>query len=155
MRQLLTRAPDRRQYQSFGVFMDDQNNTIAGWALFSGIVALGLGSLSAHYFLADKVERPKNMGYAIEGVVSSAAEGAAADEPIEARLAKGDATKGEAVFKKCQSCHTATQGGANGIGPNLYGVLGDAIGGGAAGSPSPTISPSMAASGISPRSTPG
>ena len=113
--------------------MEDRSNTIAGWALFSGIVALGLGSLSAHYFLADKQERPEKQGYAIEGVVSSDAGAAAAEEGIEARLAKGDAAKGEATFKKCQSCHTATQGGANGIGPNLYGVAGDAVGEGRGG----------------------
>lgn len=106
--------------------MQDRKNTIAGWALFSGIVALGLGSLSAHYFHADKAERPEQMGYEIEGVVSS--EGAAsAEEGIEARLAKGDAAKGEAVFKKCQSCHTVDQGGANDIGPNLFATVGKAI----------------------------
>ena len=107
--------------------MQDRKNTAAGWALFSGIVALGLGSLSAHYFLADKVERPEKMGYEIEGVVSSEGE-ATAEEGIEARLAKGDAAKGEAVFKKCQSCHTIDPGGANGIGPNLHGTVGKAIG---------------------------
>jgi cytochrome c len=31
---------------------------------------------------------------------------------------------GEAVFAKCQSCHTDTQGGANGTGPNLWGIVG-------------------------------
>jgi cytochrome c len=107
--------------------MQDRNNTIAGWALFSGIVALGLGSLSAHYFLADKSERPEKMGYEIEGVVSSEGGGAAAEEPIEARLAKGDPAKGEAVFKKCQSCHTVDQGAANGIGPNLWATVGEGI----------------------------
>ena len=112
--------------------MDDRNNTVAGWALFSGIVALGLGSLSAHYFLADKAERPEKMGYEIEGVVSSEA-GAVAEEGIEARLAKGDPAKGEAIFKKCQSCHTPTQGGANGIGPNLWATVGEDIAVGKAG----------------------
>jgi cytochrome c len=107
--------------------MHDRNNTIAGWALFSGIVALGLGSLSAHYFGANKTERPEKQGYAIEGVVSSEGGGAAAEEGIEARLAKGDPAKGEAVFKKCQSCHTPAQGGANGIGPNLYAIVGDKV----------------------------
>ena len=106
--------------------MQDRNNTAAGWALFSGIVALGLGSLSAHYFLADKSERPEKMGYEIEGVVSSEG-GASAEEGIEARLAKGNVAKGEATFKKCQSCHTATQGGANGIGPNLWATVGEAV----------------------------
>ena len=105
--------------------MADRFNTIAGWTLFSGIVALGLSSLSSHYFRADKDQRPETMGYAIAGVVSSS--GAAAEVPIETLLAKADPAKGEDVFKKCASCHTITQGGPNGIGPNLYGVLGDNI----------------------------
>jgi cytochrome c len=39
----------------------------------------------------------------------------------------GDPAKGEKVFAKCMACHTIEQGGANDIGPNLYGVAGDAI----------------------------
>ena len=105
--------------------MEDRFNTIAGWVLFSGIVALGLSSLSSHHFHADKPERPETMGYAIAGVSSGGA--AAAAVPLEALLAKADAAKGQAVFQKCASCHTITQGGANGIGPNLYGILGDSI----------------------------
>jgi cytochrome c len=41
--------------------------------------------------------------------------------------------KGEAVFAKCTSCHTINAGGANGIGPNLHGVVGEGIGTGAGG----------------------
>jgi cytochrome c len=106
--------------------MDDRFNTIAGWALFSGIVALGLSSVSAKYFQADKPHRPEKMGYEIEGVVSS--EGGDAEVPIETLLASADVAKGEQVFKKCTSCHTINQGGANGIGPNLYGIMGQPIG---------------------------
>jgi cytochrome c len=106
--------------------MDDRFNTIAGWALFSGIVAFGLSSLSSHYFQADKNHPPHKMGYEIEGVVKSG-EGGKTEEPIEALLAKADPAKGEGVSKKCTSCHTFNQGGANGIGPNLYGVVGDHI----------------------------
>lgn len=111
--------------------MDSRFNTIAGWTLFSGIVALGLSSLSAHYFHANKPERPETMGYAIAGVGGPAAGAAAV--PFEALLAKGDAAKGAAVFQKCAACHTDTQGGANGVGPNLYGILGDGIGQGRGG----------------------
>ena len=111
--------------------MDDRFNTIAGWALFAGIVGLGLSSLSAKYFEADKAHRPHTMGFAIEGVASG--EGGAAETPIEALLATADVAKGEAVFKKCTSCHTINQGGANGIGPNLYGVMGEPIGQGRGG----------------------
>ena len=106
--------------------MENRFNTIAGWVLFSGIVALGLSSLSSHYFRADKAERPGTMGYAIAGVSSSGGAAVAA-VPLEALLAKADPAKGQAVFQKCASCHTATQGGANGIGPNLYAVVGDSI----------------------------
>ncbi|MDE2596206.1 MAG: c-type cytochrome [Sphingomonadales bacterium] len=111
--------------------MEDRFNTIAGWTLFSGIVALGLASLSGHYFRADKNHRPEKMGYAIAGVASS--EGGAKEVPFETLLASGDAAKGEATFKKCASCHTINQGGANGIGPNLFAVLGDKIGAGRGG----------------------
>ena len=105
--------------------MSDRFNTIAGWVLGSGIVALGLTSLSGHYFRADKNDRPATMGYAIAGV---AAEGAgAAAVPIETLLAKADPAKGQAIFAKCAACHTITQGGPNGVGPNLYGVVGDEI----------------------------
>jgi cytochrome c len=108
--------------------MDDRFNTTAGWVLFSGIVGLGLASLSGRIFHADKPERPDKMGYEIAGVVHTGGkEGAVAAEPFEALLAKADVAKGEASFKKCMSCHTIAQGGANGIGPNLYGVLGDAV----------------------------
>ena len=110
--------------------MDDRFNTVAGWALFSGIVALGFSSLSSHYFRADKPHRPHEMGYAIEGVEE---EGGAAEVPLATLLAAADVAKGEAVFAKCQSCHTINAGGANGIGPNLHGVVGEAIGKGAGG----------------------
>ncbi|KAI6170463.1 Cytochrome c family protein [Aphelenchoides bicaudatus] len=34
---------------------------------------------------------------------------------------------GEQVFKRCVACHTIDKGGANGIGPNLHGVVGRAV----------------------------
>lgn len=113
--------------------MSNRFNTIAGWSLFGGIVALGLSSLSSHYFHADKPERPATMGYAIEGVEAEGGAGAAAVEPIANRLAKADAAKGEAIFAKCKACHTIDQGAANGIGPNLWAVLGDDVAAGRGG----------------------
>ena len=106
--------------------MNDRFNTIAGWTLFSGIVALGLSSLSGHMFKADKDERPETLGYAIPGVVSSGG-AAAAEVPIENLLAKADPAKGKATFQMCMACHTVAQGAANGIGPNLYAIVGDSI----------------------------
>ncbi len=112
--------------------MDDRFNTIAGWTLFGGIVALGLASVSRHYFEADKDHRPHEMGYAIEGVETEGEAGAAA-VPLPVLLAAATPAAGEALFAKCKACHTVDQGGANGIGPNLYGTVGEAIGKGKAG----------------------
>ena len=36
----------------------------------------------------------------------------------------GDANGGKTVFARCSICHTVQKGGANGLGPNLFGVVG-------------------------------
>lgn len=38
--------------------------------------------------------------------------------------AAGDAKAGAEVFKRCAVCHTAQKGGGDGLGPNLFGVVG-------------------------------
>jgi cytochrome c len=35
-----------------------------------------------------------------------------------------DAASGKTVFARCAICHTVQKGGANGLGPNLFGVVG-------------------------------
>lgn len=100
--------------------MNDRNNTIAGWVLFAGIVALGGSLVAGEVFHG---ERPEKMGYPIEGVEAEG-EGGEAEQPIEFYLASADAAKGADVFKKCQACHTVDQGGANGLGPNLWATMG-------------------------------
>ncbi|WP_394729778.1 c-type cytochrome [Altererythrobacter sp. GH1-8] len=115
--------------------MDDRFNTAAGWVLFAGIIALGLSILSGKYFHADKAERPEVMGYPIAGVVTD--EGGPAEMSMSEALNMMSQDEliaaGERVFAKCQACHTIEQGGANGIGPNLYGTMGSTIGAHAAG----------------------
>ena len=46
---------------------------------------------------------------------------------LPALLASADPARGEEIFKKCAICHTVDKGGANMIGPNLYGVVGAKI----------------------------
>jgi cytochrome c len=38
--------------------------------------------------------------------------------------AAGDAKAGAEVFKRCAVCHTNDKGGGDGLGPNLFGVVG-------------------------------
>ena len=105
--------------------MDDRFNTIAGWVLFAGIVALGSSIIAGELFHS---ERPEKMGYPIAGVAQEGTGGAAAEQPIEVYLAKADPAKGQQVFNKCMACHNADKGGANQLGPNLWGILGAPIG---------------------------
>ena len=104
--------------------MDDRFNTIAGWVLFAGIVALGSSIVAGEYFHS---ERPEKMGYPIAGVQEEGEGGAAAEQPIETYLAKADPAKGQQIFNKCMACHNADKGGANQLGPNLWGILGAGI----------------------------
>jgi cytochrome c len=104
--------------------MDDRANTIAGWVLGAGIVALGVTIVTGEMF---RQERPEKMGYPVAGVVEPGEAGPAAEQPAAFYLASADAQAGEQVFKKCGACHVATKGGANGTGPELWGVVGSPI----------------------------
>ncbi|HEU4820378.1 MAG TPA: cytochrome c family protein [Qipengyuania sp.] len=106
--------------------MDDRFNTAAGWVLFAGIIALGSSIASGLYFHADQPEHSEKMGYFIEGAEEEGAGAAAYD--LGTVLAAADPAAGEKLFAKCTACHTVAQGGANGIGPNLWGVMGQPIG---------------------------
>ena len=90
--------------------MTDRFNTVAGWVLFSGIVALGLNIGSSMYFHADKPHAPEKAGFPIAG---AATEGGGDSGPtIEQALATADPAAGEKIFAKCASCHSIAQGGA-------------------------------------------
>ena len=113
--------------------MDDRANTIAGWVLAAGIVALGTSIVTGEHFMS---ERPEKMGYTVEGVEAEAGEGGAgaeAEKPFAFYMSTGDQQKGADVFKKCTACHNADKGGPNALGPNLWGVVGEAVGQGAGG----------------------
>lgn len=110
--------------------MNDRANTIAGWILFAGIAGLGLTIVSGEYF---KGERPEKMGYEVQGVEQEGGAAAAAEKPFAFYMSQADAGKGADVFKKCAACHNADKGGANALGPNLYGVVGEAAGTGRGG----------------------
>jgi len=104
--------------------MDNRTNTIAGWVLGACGVALGLSIVGGMLFHPGHSEK---QGYPIEGVAAEGEGGAAAAVPIATLLASADPAKGAEVFKKCAACHTINQGGPNGIGPNLYATMGEAV----------------------------
>jgi cytochrome c len=96
-------------------------NKVAGAVLATGLAIVGLSELSSGYF---SQEMPAKPGYAVEVAAEASGEGAAApDVPPDwgTVLPKADVAAGQAVFAKCQSCHSLT---ANGTGPDLMGVVG-------------------------------
>lgn len=103
-----------------------QFNTIAGWVLFSGVLALGVSILAGKYFHAGKPERPDPAVLVYEGV------GGGSEAAVEMTMAEAltlvTAADGEKVFAKCAACHTSEAGGANGVGPNLNGIMGSGVG---------------------------
>lgn len=48
----------------------------------------------------------------------------AADAPIADLIAKADVARGKTVAKVCMACHKFENDGKNGVGPNLFGVVG-------------------------------
>ncbi|MBI3678179.1 MAG: cytochrome c family protein [Proteobacteria bacterium] len=61
-----------------------------------------------------------------------------------AAQAAGDPTAGKSVFARCAICHTVVKGGPNGIGPNIFGVVGRKAG----SAPNFNYSAAMKSSGI-------
>lgn len=104
--------------------MDDKTNTIAGWTLAGCFAALGLSIVGGMIYHSGE---PHKEGYPVEAVAEGGGDAAEAEVPIATLLPKADAAKGAEVFKKCAACHTDNQGGANGIGPNLFGIVGDHV----------------------------
>lgn len=103
--------------------MSDRLNTILGWLLGAGVVALLLRFLVG--LVIPEVEAPEEPGYAI---VAAEEGGVEAGPDLGTLLGMADVAAGEASFAKCMACHTIAAGGAVGIGPNLNGVVGTVIG---------------------------
>ena len=99
-------------------------NKIAGAILGTCLFLVGLNITAEAIFAPAKPAKP---GYVIEIPKEGPASGeakAAPQESIEKLLASASVERGQGAAKICQACHTFDKGGANKVGPNLWGIVG-------------------------------
>ena len=107
-------------------------NKIVVSIVFAIILVLGINKVTDVIFY---VEKPEKSAYQVASVTTIANTTSAETDStnseagnIMALFASTSATEGAKVFKKCAACHSIKEGGANKIGPALWGVLGRTAG---------------------------
>jgi cytochrome c len=107
-------------------------NKVVSAFLVAGI-AFGVSGLVGRLLV--HVERPHESAIQIGDLAAAAptqpAAGTAAAplEPVTPLLASANVQNGQTIAQRlCGSCHSFTEGGRSGVGPNLYGVIGAAHG---------------------------
>ena len=103
-------------------------NKIAVSIVLTLLLILGINKITDVVYF---VEKPEKSAYQVDGVTktvdassSETSSSAAETENIIALFASVNSSEGEKIFKKCAACHSIAEGGANKIGPALWGVLG-------------------------------
>lgn len=107
---------------------DLNGNKILGAVLATAFVIVGVQQVTGAIY---HTETPEKMGYFVDAPEEAAGGAAEVVLPPDwgTVLPTADLGAGEAAFARCVACHTINAGGANGTGPNLYGVLGRAVAG--------------------------
>ena len=103
-------------------------NKITVSIVFAVILVLGINKFTDVIFY---VEKPEKSAYQVTSLTTAASTTSAEtgstnseEGNIMALFASASAAEGVKVFKKCAACHSVKEGGANKIGPALWGVLG-------------------------------
>ena len=103
-------------------------NKIIVSIVFAVILIVGINKITDSIFY---VEKPEKSAYQVASVTTAASTTSTETNStssesgnIMALFASTSAAEGAKVFKKCSACHSIAEGGANKIGPALWGVLG-------------------------------
>ncbi|MEK9661653.1 MAG: cytochrome c family protein [Alphaproteobacteria bacterium] len=102
-------------------------NKVVGAILVSLLAAVAVG-IFVNEVMSPHVPEGGLMAYHVDTGATAAPAGEAPAEPslepVAPLLATADPAAGEKIAKRCAACHSFDKGGANKVGPNLYGVVG-------------------------------
>jgi len=102
-------------------------NKIITSIILAIILILGINKITDIIFFVEKPEKPAyqvaNISATATAETTSESSSSESGE-IMALLASASVADGKKIFKKCAACHSIAKGGANKIGPALWGVLG-------------------------------
>ncbi len=105
--------------------MSPRANMAFAALLTAGLIAMLAGFFSSKAVHPEPLEKDAVTIEAAETSAGGGAAKAAVAEPILAMIATADIERGKAVAKACAACHQIDKGGANGVGPGLWGVVGN------------------------------
>ena len=108
-------------------------NKIAGAVLASLLLMVGLRTGIEMFYPKGTENVSKGSLHIVnvqpeKAATPAPAQAEAQDPPVATLLASASAGAGETAMKQCATCHSWTKGGANKVGPNLWGVVGREIG---------------------------
>ena len=103
-------------------------NKIIASIVLAVILILGINKITDAIFY---VEKPEKSAYQVASVTTVDSSTSAETNSVSSEsgdimtlFASTNAAEGAKVFKKCLACHSIAEGGANKIGPALWGVIG-------------------------------
>ena len=102
-------------------------NKIVGALLMTLLVTLVIGYIGNALVPVAEEDHAAVVPHEVDAEEAAEEAGAPAEPAIEdfpAALAAADAKAGRKVFRQCAACHTATDGGANRVGANLWDIVG-------------------------------
>ena len=100
-----------------------EGNKLVAAVLTAGIIGVGSAVFAGILYHPHHLEEPVFLVEAAAPAGGGEAAPAAEAQPIGALLASANAENGEKTAKKCAACHSFDKGGANKVGPNLWGVV--------------------------------
>jgi cytochrome c len=104
-----------------------EGNKIAAAVLTAGVIAMTTGFLAHILYGSEKLTENAYMIEVPDTSTAGMAEEAAQEESLADLLTSADLEKGRKQAKKCAACHSFSQGGTDGIGPNLWEIVDNGI----------------------------